>query len=214
MPEKLPHFGRTRHGLAVHERTRDHLAAPPGSGLPTRINAWIAVKISAGVGTMWCGYLFAAIALYGLPGALKPGGEGIVSWVAQTFLQLVLLSVIMVGQSVMGKASDARAAKTFEDAELAKDALTVVLDRLDTDTNGGVAAVLAEAKDARAEASAARAELGTLRDVVSAALARLTPQTVMAPAASSSAPVAPPPAAGSAGTSGAPVSTAPKARKS
>jgi hypothetical protein len=82
-----------------------------------KANAWVAVKISKGVGTMWCAYAFAAISLYGLPTALKPGGEGIVSWIAQTFLQLVLLSIIMVGQDVMGKASDARAAATYKDAE-------------------------------------------------------------------------------------------------
>jgi len=162
---KQPHFGHS-HGLPVHLRTRDHLTPPPGSHWPARFNARLAVIISRSVGTMWCAYLFCAIALYGLPQALKPGGEGLVSWVAQTFLQLVLLSVIMVGQDVMGKASDARAAKTFEDAEDAKASLATALDLLDTRTEGGLAAVLAEAKDARAEASAARAEIKALREIL------------------------------------------------
>ena len=39
----------------------------------------------------------------------------LVSWIAQTYIQLVLLSVIIVGQNIQSAASDARAAKTFED---------------------------------------------------------------------------------------------------
>jgi hypothetical protein len=98
-------------------------------------NAKFAVLITRGVGTMACAYVFAAIAFAGLPAALKPGGEGIVSWIAQTFLQLVLLSIIMVGQSVQAAASDARANKEFEDTE-------VVMDRLDEHTAGGIRTVL------------------------------------------------------------------------
>ena len=65
----------------------------------------------------------------------KTGLILIVTWVAQTFLQLVLLSVIMVGQSEQALASDARAAKQFTDTE-------TILDRLDTHTAGGLADVL------------------------------------------------------------------------
>jgi hypothetical protein len=82
-----------------------------------RFNAWLAVKITDGVGTMWCAYIFAAVALIGLPPALKPGGEGIIAWIAQTFLQLVLLSIIIVGQNIAAAASDARSENTFKDAE-------------------------------------------------------------------------------------------------
>ena len=77
----------------------------------------IALRITGLVGTMWCAYLFCIIALIGLPAALAPGGEGIIAWVAQTFIQLVLLSIIMVGQNVQGKAADQRAADTYSDAE-------------------------------------------------------------------------------------------------
>ena len=66
---------------------------------------------------MWCAYLFAAIALISLPAALAGGTATIVSWVAQTFLQLVLLSVIMVGQKVAARASDKQALQTFKDTE-------------------------------------------------------------------------------------------------
>lgn len=44
-----------------------------------RFNSWLAVNTD-GVGTMRCAYAFAAIALIGLPPALKPGGEGIIAW--------------------------------------------------------------------------------------------------------------------------------------
>jgi hypothetical protein len=83
----------------------------------SRINAYLAVKITQGVGSMWCAYVFAIIALVGLPAALKPGGEGIIAWIAQTFLQLVLLSIIIVGTNIQSAASDERAANTYKDAE-------------------------------------------------------------------------------------------------
>ena len=95
------------------------------------INAKIAVFLTNIVGSMWCAYLFAVIAFIGLPAALKPGGEGIISWIAQTFLQLVLLSVIMVGQNVLQEASDIRSQHTYDDTVL-------ILDRLDVHTTGGL----------------------------------------------------------------------------
>jgi hypothetical protein len=98
-------------------------------------NAKFAVLITRLVGTMWCAYLFAVIALLGLGPALKPGGEGLIAWIAQTFLQLVLLSVIMVGQTVQSLAADARATNTFKDAE-------TILDRLDLHTQGGLRAIM------------------------------------------------------------------------
>jgi hypothetical protein len=98
-------------------------------------NAKLAVLITRLVGTMWCAYLFTGIALIGLPAALRPSGEGIIAWIAQTFLQLVLLSVIMVGQNVQSLAADARAENTFKDAE-------TILDRLDVHTQGGLKAIL------------------------------------------------------------------------
>lgn len=98
-------------------------------------NATLAVVITHLVGTMACAYLFTALALAGLPTALAPGGQGFVSWFAQTFLQLVLLSIIMVGQMVQSAAADARAAKTLEDTER-------IIDFLDVRTEGGLKTVL------------------------------------------------------------------------
>ena len=69
-----------------------------------RFNNWLAGKITSGVATMWCAYLFAAIAFISLPKAIQSGDSiTIISWIAQTFLQLVLLSIIMVGQKVQSK---------------------------------------------------------------------------------------------------------------
>jgi len=95
------------------------------------INAKIAVFLTNIVGSMWCAYAFAVIALIGLPPALKPGGEGLIAWIAQTFLQLVLLSVIMVGQNVQSVASDVRSQHTYDDT-------VQILDRLDIHTKGGL----------------------------------------------------------------------------
>lgn len=80
-------------------------------------NSWIAVKITNVVGTMWCAYLFAALALVSLPDAIKQGTAALIAWIAQTFLQLVLLSIIMVGQKVAAAKSDKQLEQTYYDAE-------------------------------------------------------------------------------------------------
>ena len=80
-------------------------------------NGRLALIITGAVGTMWCAYVFAIIALISLPAALQGGVATLISWVAQTFLQLVLLSVIMVGQRVAAQASDKQALQTYKDAE-------------------------------------------------------------------------------------------------
>ena len=82
-----------------------------------RFNAFLAVNITGAVGTMWCAYLFAMLALVSLPEAIHGGTSTLISWIAQTFLQLVLLSIIIVGQKVAGEASDKRALDTYNDAE-------------------------------------------------------------------------------------------------
>jgi hypothetical protein len=95
------------------------------------LNAKIAVFLTNIVGSMWCAYAFAIIAFLGLQPALKRSGEGLIAWIAQTFLQLVLLSVIMVGQNVQSVASDLRSQHTYDDT-------VEILDRLDVQTVGGL----------------------------------------------------------------------------
>jgi hypothetical protein len=80
-------------------------------------NGRVALLITGAVGTMWCAYLFAILALVSLPDAIKAGTAPLIAWIAQTFLQLVLLSVIMVGQKVAAAASDKQALQTYNDAE-------------------------------------------------------------------------------------------------
>jgi hypothetical protein len=80
-------------------------------------NGRLAVIITNLVSTMWCAYIFAAIALISLPAAIHGGTAALISWIAQTFLQLVLLSVIMVGQKVAAAASDKQALQTYKDTE-------------------------------------------------------------------------------------------------
>ena len=110
-------------------------------------NAKVAVVITKGVGSMACAYLFCLISLTSLPAILieagvltqsdvpkfltKPGLILIVAWIAQTFIQLVLLSIIMVGQNVQSVASDIRSQHTYDDA-------VKILDRLDIHTKGGI----------------------------------------------------------------------------
>lgn len=90
----------------------------PRESIYQRFNAWLALKVTHSVGSMTCAYIFACLSLVSLPAAIESGNViVIVSWVAQTFLQLVLLSVILVGQDVSGKAADKRAEQTFNDAE-------------------------------------------------------------------------------------------------
>jgi hypothetical protein len=112
-----------------HHRTREKLdgQAPgpvkavdmlPHGSPAARFNAWFAVKITSGVGTMWCAYAFAALALVSLPSAISSGNAvTLVSWISQTFLQLVLLSVIIVGQNVLAAAADKRSVATYNDAD-------------------------------------------------------------------------------------------------
>jgi hypothetical protein len=91
--------------LSHHAHAAVHGAGPLGL-----FNTRVAVRITKSIGSMWCAYVFALIALISLPAALRSHEPIIiVSWVAQTFLQLVLLPIIIVGQNVQAAASDARA---------------------------------------------------------------------------------------------------------
>jgi hypothetical protein len=102
-----------------HPRIAERAKAGPHTTKDEHIgfNGRFAILITNSVGTMWCAYAFAALALVSLPDAIKGGKATLVAWIAQTFLQLVLLSVIMVGQKVSAAASDKQALQTYKDAE-------------------------------------------------------------------------------------------------
>ena len=110
----VPHPHIAKRKQAKPEVVVDGAAHP---GPIQRLNSFLAVKITNGVGTMWCAYLFAVLALISLPDAIRGGTPTLISWIAQTFLQLVLLSIIIVGQKVASQASDKRTLDTYNDAE-------------------------------------------------------------------------------------------------
>ena len=97
---------------SVHAHALVHGDHPVG-----RANAWLAVRITKAVGSMWCAYAFTILAVISLPAAISSGSPIIiVGWIAQTFLQLVLLPIIIVGQNVQAAAADARSQATYDDA--------------------------------------------------------------------------------------------------
>lgn len=83
-------------------------------------NEALAARVTRAVGSMTCAWFFAILAMFGLPSALAPGGIGLVMWFSTTFLQLVLLSILAVGQQVQA-----------QQAEQHTDALADVHERLD-----------------------------------------------------------------------------------
>jgi hypothetical protein len=111
--------------VAINFERRPHprIAARRKAGPPTAVaehvglNGKIALVLTTVVGTMWCAYAFALLALAVLPQAVGGGLLTFVEWASQTFIQLVMLSVIMVGQNILGRAADKRAAMTYQDAE-------------------------------------------------------------------------------------------------
>jgi hypothetical protein len=121
-----------------------------GPGPIGRLNAKVGLKITVVVGTMWCAYLFTVLALISAPSAFTSGNLLVtVAWIAQTFLQLVLLPIIIVGQNVQAAAADARAEATYNDA----------------------AAVLEEAKQIQAHLAAQDAEIEKIVAALSTAKA-------------------------------------------
>ena len=106
-PKPIPHIARHREQAPI--KVADQ--AQPN------LNGKIALILTNSVGTMWCAYAFAALALIALPQALSGGSLTLIQWISQTFIQLVMLSVIMVGQNLLSAASDKRAEDTWKDAD-------------------------------------------------------------------------------------------------
>ncbi len=76
-----------------------------------------ALAIANWVGTPITALLFAGLAFVSLPGALKTADPVvIVSWIAQTFLQLVLLAVILFAQNEGAKATEKLIRETHDAA--------------------------------------------------------------------------------------------------
>jgi hypothetical protein len=109
--------------VAFDHQPHPRIAARAKTGPPKStdehvgFNGRFALLLTTAVGTMWAAYAFAILALIALPSALGGGLLPLVQWVSQTFIQLVMLSVIMVGQNIVSRAADKRAEMTFRDAE-------------------------------------------------------------------------------------------------
>jgi hypothetical protein len=95
-----------------HNVNEQHKAEQEASGVNTRI----AVRLTKSVGTMWTAYSFAVLAIIGLLaiiGWLPPVVALLVAWLSQTFLQLVFLPILSVGQNVLGRHAELMAEEQF-----------------------------------------------------------------------------------------------------
>ena len=97
-------------------KTKD-LRRTDSENIFVRFNAKFGLKITLVVGTMWCAYVFSVIALFALPSAIKQGTYFVVVWMSSSFLQLVLLPIIIVGQNIQAASADKRSEDTYKDAE-------------------------------------------------------------------------------------------------
>jgi hypothetical protein len=103
-----------------HPRIRQRQKEKPAQTTDERVglNGRIGLRITLIVGTMVTAYIFTGLALVSLPSVIRTGDTvAIVAWIAQTFLQLVLLPIIIVGQNIQGRTADKRAVQTYQDAE-------------------------------------------------------------------------------------------------
>ena len=91
--------------------TRSVASAVHGAGTLGRFNTTLAVSITRSVGTMWAAYLFTLIAVGGGVAVVTQNAflTALSVLISQTFLQLVLLPIIIVGQNVISASQDARA---------------------------------------------------------------------------------------------------------
>ena len=142
--KRVPKHGYTKDGIPVYGRT--HLYARTDTAAQ-RVNAAVGLRITLLVGTMWAAYVFAAIALISLPDNIH-STQLLILWISSSFLQLVLLPIIIVGQNIQARASDARAAKTFEDVQDARDKIEHAITLLDIHTEGGLHDAVAAIVDA------------------------------------------------------------------
>lgn len=118
-----------------------------------RFNKKVALWLTANVGTMTCFWIVFALCLSVLPSVLFAmavipahwgflpvfftgfGFELLMTWIVSTNFQALCLPAILVGQNFQTVAADIRATKTFED-------ITVVMDKLDEHTEGGIKVIL------------------------------------------------------------------------
>jgi hypothetical protein len=94
----------------------------PHGHTPLNINAYkrdiagfndrIALLITRAVSTMACAYIFAVLAIIGFPGWGATPTQW-VQWISQTFIQLVMLSILAVSQGQIGNHQQLQADEQF-----------------------------------------------------------------------------------------------------
>ncbi len=97
------------HPHAIYNANRRHEREQAQGGFNTKF----AIAITRGMGTMVCAYVFAALALFGFPGFHSTVPQ-YVQWISQTFIQLTALSVLAVGQNVLGRKQEIQAEEQFK----------------------------------------------------------------------------------------------------
>jgi hypothetical protein len=110
--QHIPHPWIEQHKLMTPVKVQDQR---PHATAWQRFNAAVGLRITVLVGTMLCAYVFAAIALISLPSNIH-STQTLILWISSSFLQLVLLPIIIVGQNIQAKASDKRSEDTYNDA--------------------------------------------------------------------------------------------------
>jgi len=113
--EYTPHPHIESRQLKGPPKIQQAAAKVHGESLTGRFNAKVGLRITVIVGTMWAAYVFAAIAFISLPDNIH-STQLLILWISSSFLQLVLLPVIIVGQNIQANAADARAEATYNDA--------------------------------------------------------------------------------------------------
>ena len=121
-------------------------------------NSKVAVVITDLLGSMVCFWCFCLLALVSLPAVLVAAGIlpaslfpqallkvsviGLVAWVAQTFIQLVALSVLQVSGNAQGAALAENTSTILADAEQTREHTAAILDAMNVETEGGLKDVL------------------------------------------------------------------------
>jgi hypothetical protein len=109
-------------------------------------NQKIAVALTKAVGTMTCAYAFVCLAVLGFPALSVLFGPTVaiyVVWFSQTFLQLVFLPVLSVGQAVLGRKQELQADESFHIAQNNEHDLEQIVSYLAAIDEHGVAQILA-----------------------------------------------------------------------
>ena len=83
---------------------------------------------------MWAAYSFMVLAIVGffaIIGVLPPTVALLVAWASQTFIQLVMLPVIMVGQNVLGRKAELQSDEMFATSQHSFSDIVQIMEHLD-----------------------------------------------------------------------------------